>query len=88
MMAPGPSRHPDNMPPLGTDRCPHCYEHGSPNRTAWSVHVGPERDSDGQPTQLIVQSTKLAHVGPEDADWLWRLIHGAIAAGLGRRVPP
>jgi hypothetical protein len=55
--------------------CPHCEDgHDAPNRTAWNVFVGPERDGDGQPVRLWVEPTAGAHVAWEDALWLWRLI--------------
>lgn len=55
--------------------CPHCEDgHGRPGRTPWNVHVGPERDGDGQPVRLYVQPSAGAHVAEEDALWLWRLI--------------
>lgn len=56
--------------------CPHCEDgHGAPGRTAWGVHVDPERrDHDGQPVRLVVQPTAGAHVAHDDALWLWRLI--------------
>jgi hypothetical protein len=31
-------------------------------------------DSDGQPTQLIVERTQGSHIAQSDADWLWQLI--------------
>lgn len=61
--------------PRADPECPHCPDgHGSPNRCAWGVRVAPERDSDGQPTHLIVQPSNGAHVAETDARWLWELI--------------
>lgn len=60
--------------------CPHCPDgHQSPQRCAWGVYVGAERDGDGQPVCLRVTPSNGAHVANEDADWLWRLIRdGAV----------
>jgi hypothetical protein len=55
--------------------CMHCIDgHGAPTRCSWAVRVDDQRDTDGQPTRLIVQPTAGQHVGPEDAAWLHRLI--------------
>lgn len=40
-----------------------------------AVWVGPERDSDGQPTTLHVQYTNLHHVSEAEAEWLRDLMH-------------
>lgn len=57
--------------------CPHCDpEHRDPASRPWNVHVGPERDADGQPVRLYVQPTNGAHVAESDAAWLWQLIRG------------
>ncbi|SFD13602.1 hypothetical protein [Streptomyces aidingensis] len=63
---------------LGSPGCPHCPdghtppEHGQP----WVAHVGPERDSDGQPTHIHVQRSGLAHVADSDAQWAADRLNG------------
>jgi hypothetical protein len=55
--------------------CEHCPDgHGRPSRTAWNVHLAPQRDGDGQHVRIYVQPTAGAHVSDEDVLWLWRLI--------------
>lgn len=55
-----------------TDGCPHCPDghtppdHGQP----WGAFIGPERDGDGQPTQIIVARSGGAHVAEPDAEWV------------------
>ncbi|GAA2192792.1 hypothetical protein [Streptomyces bangladeshensis] len=52
--------------------CPHCPDghtppdHGQP----WGAFIGPERDGDGQPTQIIVARVAGAHVAESDAAWI------------------
>lgn len=59
----------------GTASCQHCPDgHRDPRRVPWSVIVGPERDSDGQPMNLWVSRTQGSHVAESDAEWLWGLI--------------
>jgi hypothetical protein len=59
-----------------SDACPHCDpRHRDPRTRPWGVDVGPERDSDGQPTTLHVMPSNGAHVAESDAEWLWKLIH-------------
>ncbi|WP_282698038.1 hypothetical protein [Streptomyces sp. CC208A] len=58
--------------------CLHCLDgHGAPERCAWGVRVGPQRDGDGKPVYLLVQPTNGAHVAPEDARWLQSVIDRA-----------
>jgi hypothetical protein len=55
--------------------CPFCPDgHPDPRKRHWGVYVGPERDSDGQPTTLHVMISNGAHVAGSDADWLWKVI--------------
>lgn len=55
-----------------SDECPHCPDghtppgHGQP----WGVFVGPQRDGDGQPMQIIVARSAGAHVAESDAQWV------------------
>lgn len=59
----------------GQEPCPHCPDgHQDPSRVPWSVRLGPVRDSDGQPMQLIVERTQGSHVAESDVEWLWQLI--------------
>jgi hypothetical protein len=58
--------------------CPHCPDgHEHPLTHPWAVHVGIQRDGDGQPTTLIVQKTGWQHVSESDAEWLRELIRNA-----------
>lgn len=62
----------DQMRRQVADECPHCPDghtppdHGQP----WGAFIGPHRDSDGQPTQIIVARAAGAHVAESDADWI------------------
>lgn len=65
--------------PQQGDDCPHCPDgHQDPRRVPWNVTVSPQRDSDGQPQQLVACRTQGSHVAQSDAEWLWALIrhHG------------
>jgi hypothetical protein len=63
---------------LASPGCPHCPdghmppEHGQP----WGAFVGPDRDGDGQPTQIIVARTAGAHVAESDAEWIRTRLNG------------
>ena len=58
--------------------CPHCSDgHERPFTHPWSVSVGPQRDSDGQPLYLMVGKAGLQHVAEEDAEWLRQLMRTA-----------
>lgn len=54
------------------DDCEHCPDghtppdHGQP----WGAFVGPQRDGDGQPMQIIVARSAGAHVAESDAEWV------------------
>lgn len=58
--------------PLLVNGCEHCPDghtapdHGQP----WGAFVGPQRDGDGQPTQIIVARSAGAHVAESDAEWV------------------
>lgn len=54
------------------DGCPHCPDGHTPpdHGQTWGAHVGPERDGDGQPTQIIVARSAGAHVAESDAEWV------------------
>lgn len=74
----GDQRIPWPMTAAQRSDCPHCDpEHRAPTSRPWNVHVGPERDSDGQPVRLYVQPSNGAHVAESDAAWLWQLIRDA-----------
>ena len=58
-----------------SDWCPHCPDgHDNPTIKPWFVSVASDRDSDGQPTHLIVCPSDCSHVAESDAAWLWALI--------------
>ncbi|MFZ3592276.1 hypothetical protein [Streptomyces sp. BH104] len=65
-------------PYLASPGCPHCPdghmppEHGQP----WGAYVSPDRDGDGQPTQIIVARTAGAHVAESDAAWIRTRLNG------------
>lgn len=52
--------------------CPHCPDGHTPpdHGQMWGVRVGPERDGDGQPMQIIVARSAGAHVAESDAEWV------------------
>lgn len=59
----------------GCEHCPDGHtppDHGQP----WHAHVGPERDSDGQPTHLVVARAAGAHVAESDAEWVRDRLNG------------
>lgn len=61
------------------DGCPHCPDghtppdHGQP----WGAFIGPQRDGDGQPTQIVVARSAGAHVAESDAEWIRARLNGA-----------
>lgn len=54
------------------DGCPRCPDGHTPpdHGQTWGAFVGPERDGDGQPTQIIVARSAGAHVAESDAEWV------------------
>lgn len=63
--------------PESTERsaCPHCPDgHRRPGSKPMAVTVGPERDSDGQPTTLHVTYAAGHHVSEAEAEWLRGLL--------------
>ncbi|MFJ8006137.1 hypothetical protein [Streptomyces fagopyri] len=52
--------------------CAHCPDGHTPpdHGQAWGAFVGPERDGDGQPLQIIVARSAGAHVAESDAHWI------------------
>jgi hypothetical protein len=59
----------------GPEPCPFCPDgHDDPRHKPWAAWLSLGRDSDGQPTHLIVSPTNGAHVAESDARWLRKLI--------------
>jgi hypothetical protein len=59
--------------------CPHCPDGHTPfgqGSHPWNVFVAPDRDSDGQPTHLVVMRSAGEHCAQSDADALYELING------------
>jgi hypothetical protein len=60
------------------DDCEHCPDghtppdHGQP----WGAFIGPQRDGDGQPMQIIVARSAGAHVAESDAEWVRARLNG------------
>ncbi|MEU0691413.1 hypothetical protein [Streptomyces uncialis] len=58
--------------------CPHCPDGHTPPTSGgqpWGAHLGPQRDSDGQPTQIVVSRAGGAHVAESDAEWIWQRLN-------------
>lgn len=60
------------------DGCPHCPDgHTPPNHgQPWNAFIGPQRDGDGQPTQIVVARSAGAHVAESDAEWIRARLNG------------
>jgi hypothetical protein len=61
------------MTDIQPDACPHCDPTHTPptgGSQPWHAYVGPARDGDGQPTQIIVARSAGAHVAESDAEWV------------------
>ncbi|MFI0822305.1 hypothetical protein ACH4TX_41970 [Streptomyces sp. NPDC021098] len=68
----------DPEPALAGD-CPHCPDGHTPadqGSQPWHAHVGPERDGDGQPMEIIVARSAGAHVAESDAEWIRLRLNG------------
>lgn len=67
-------------PPHPVDMgCPHCPDGHTPptgGSQPWGAFVGPERDSDGQPTTIYVMRSAGAHVAESDANWMYQVLNG------------
>jgi hypothetical protein len=73
----------DPEPPVDdypmADGCPHCPDghtppdHGQP----WTAFIGPQRDGDGQPMQIVVARSAGAHVAESDAEWIRARLNSA-----------
>jgi hypothetical protein len=62
----------EETPRYQTTECPHCPDGHTPpdHGQTWGAFVGPERDGDGQPVQIIVARSAGAHVAESDAEWV------------------
>ncbi|MFC9085328.1 type II toxin-antitoxin system HicB family antitoxin [Nocardiopsis dassonvillei] len=70
--------------------CPHCPDgHTPPTSGAqpWNTYVGPARDSDGQPTQIIVMRSAGAHVAESDAEWVYDVLNRPTRGRCGEAAP-
>lgn len=71
----------DDPEPVGWDDadmdCPHCPDGHTPpdHGQTWGAYVGPQRDGDGQPMQIIVARSAGAHVAESDAEWVRRRLN-------------
>lgn len=71
-------------PVSDTGACPHCPDgHANPTTRPWGVYVHPARDSDGQPTHLVVQPSNGAHVAESDAAWVREVLNAAPMSDTG-----
>lgn len=62
--------------------CPHCPDGHTPptgGSQPWGAFVSSHRDSDGQPTEIIVCRTAGAHVAESDAEWVRCVLNGRAA---------
>lgn len=67
--------------------CVHCPDgHADPTSRPWGVSMAPERDSDGQPTHLVVQPTAGQHVAESDVEWVWGRLNAPAAAVMDREA--
>ncbi|MFE3461353.1 hypothetical protein ACFXKD_27730 [Nocardiopsis aegyptia] len=69
----------DPDPAAYDDACPHCIDGHTPPTSGsqpWGAFVGPSRDGDGQPDQIIVMRSAGAHVSEADAHWAWQTLNG------------
>ena len=70
----------DDPEPAPIGECEHCPDGHTPadqGSQPWGVYVGPERDGDGQPMQIIVARSAGAHVAESDAQWVRDRLNGA-----------
>ena len=69
----------DPDPASFDDTCPHCIDGHTPptgGSQPWGTFVGPSRDEDGRPIQIIVMRSAGAHVSEADAHWVWQVLNG------------
>lgn len=69
----------EKVPMTDTDPCPHCPDGHTPpdgGSQPWCAWVGPQRDGDGQPTQITVARSGGAHVAESDAQWIRDRLNG------------
>ena len=70
----------DDPEPAPAGDCEHCPDGHTPADSGsqpWSAYVASERDSDGQPTHLIVGRSGGAHVAQSDAEWIRQRLNPA-----------
>lgn len=62
--------------------CEHCPDGHTPpdHGQTWGAFVGPQRDGDGQPMQIIVARSAGAHVAESDADWVRKRLNDTTEA--------
>ncbi|MFF6829612.1 hypothetical protein [Streptomyces longwoodensis] len=80
----------DDPEPAPAGDCPHCPDGHTPadaGAQPWHVRVGPERDSDGQPTRLYVERSAGAHVAESDAEWMRQRLNPAEAPRESKPLP-
>lgn len=67
----------EETPRYQTTECPHCPDGHTPpdHGQTWGAFVGPQRDGDGQPMQIIVARSAGAHVAESDAEWVRRRLN-------------
>lgn len=72
----------EENPRYQTTECVHCPDgHAPPDHgQTWGAYVGPERDGDGQPMQIIVARSAGAHVAQSDAEWVRQRLNGPVDA--------
>ena len=66
--------------------CPFCPDgHRRPGSKPFATWVGPERDSDGQPTTIHVSYTGLQHVSEAEAEYVRKVLmmHDRLLACAG-----
>lgn len=59
--------------------CPHCPDGHTPpdHGQTWGAFLSPERDGDGQPTQMIVCRSAGAHIAESDVTWVLARLNDA-----------
>lgn len=70
----------DDPAPAPAGDCEHCPDGHTPADSGsqpWGVRVADDRDSDGQPTHLIVVRSGGAHVAESDAEWIRQRLNPA-----------
>lgn len=84
------SEQPNETPNGQPGACPHCPDgHTPPWRGSqpWLARVGSRLDEDGQPLEIIVERSGLAHVAESDAAWVFQTLNRPQAGRCGKTGP-